>query len=243
MAFIEPAARGRRLFAILILLGAAFAACSRRVPVLVPPSCEVEAVEGFGSALIVGTEASVKGKFGFVFRKSGLGRIEAIDPIGRTAFIILFREGRAWFVLPGRKVYAEDVAGVMMERFLGVALDPREAVLMLSGTWGRGATRPELNPGDDVLFADDVWGLINDAQGRVVGGVHELFSFAVKSFFPGDAVPREISLRGLGTGTSGRIRILELAFNPEPRDAAFDPAFLRAYAPKTWDEILELLDR
>lgn len=237
MAFIEPAARGRRLFAILILLAAAFAACSRRVPVLVPPSCDIEAVEGFGSALIAGTEASVKGKFGFVFRRSGLGRVEAVDPIGRTAFVVLFREGRAWFVLPGRKVYAEDAAGVMMERFLGVALDPREAVLMLSGTWGRGATRPEPDPGDEA------WGLKNDAQGRVVGGERGLFSFAVKSFFPGDAVPREISLRGLETGTSGRIRILALAFNPEPRDAAFDPAFLRAFAPKTWDEILELLDR
>ena len=237
MAFIDPAGPGRRLIAIPILLAAALAACARPVPTLVPPPCDIEAVEGFGSALIAGTEASVKGKFGFVFRRSGLGRVEAVDPLGRTAFVILFREGRAWFAVPGKKVYAEDDAGVMMERFLGIALEPREAVLLLSGTWGRGATRPELEPGDDA------WGLIDDAQGRVVGGVRESFAFEVKSFFPGAAVPREIDLRGMKRGTTGRIRVLELAFNPEPRDAAFDPAFLRAYAAKTWDEILELLDR
>jgi hypothetical protein len=238
----RPAAPGRlsRLTLLLVVLSAA--ACAGRAPRLVPPAAEVVAVDGFGSASIVGTEASVKGKFGFVFRKDGLGRVEAVDPIGRTAFIIIFRDRRAWFILPGRKVYAEDSAGAMMERFLGVALEPWEAVQLLSGTWTKGATRVTLKENDDVLFADDVWSFIADDRGRIVEGIHDKFSFRVKSFFPGDAVPREIELRSF-LGTSGRVKVLKLAFNPTPRDAAFDTAYLARFAAKTWDELLELIDR
>ena len=86
-----------------LLIAAPLTACVRRPPVLVPPSGGVEAVEGFGSASVAGVDAAIKGKFGFVFRRPGLGRVEALDPIGRTAFLIFFRDGRAWFVLPGKK--------------------------------------------------------------------------------------------------------------------------------------------
>jgi len=194
----------------------------------------VEAVEGFGSASIAGAEASVKGKFGFAFRRPGLGRVEAVDPIGRTAFLIIFREGRAWFVLPGRKAYAEDAAGLMMERFLGVALEPDEATLLLSGTWKAGAPP---GPGQ----GEEAWLLDRDAEGRVVRGARGELSFAVKSFFPGDGVPREITL--LGADASGRVKVLKIALDPAPRDAAFDVAFLSRYVMKTWDELLELLER
>jgi hypothetical protein len=54
-------------------------------------------------------------------------------------------------------------------------------------------------------------------------------------------VPREIGLEG--PGTSGRVKVLKLGFNPPPRDDVFDTAFLRTFTPKTWPEILELLDR
>jgi hypothetical protein len=54
-------------------------------------------------------------------------------------------------------------------------------------------------------------------------------------------VPREIRLEG--PGTSGRVKVLKLGFNPLPREEVFDLAFLRAFSPKTWEEILELLDR
>jgi hypothetical protein len=240
MDSIRPVERARVLLAGSLLIVAALTACVRRAPVLIPPSSGVEAVEGFGSASIIGTEASAKGKFGFVFRKEGLGRIEAVDPIGRTAFVIIFRQGRAWFILPGRKVYAEDSAGVMMERFLGVALEPREAVQLLSGTWMEGATCVTLK--DDVLFADDVWSFIDDDRGRIVEGSHDKFSFTVKSFFPGDAVPREIGLRSF-LGTTDRVKVLRLGFNPPLRQEAFDVAFLRAYALKTWEGMLELLEK
>lgn len=231
MASARPAERGRVPLAGILLLTLALTACLHRPPRIVPPAGPVDAVEGFGSAAISGAEASIKGKFGFVFRTPGLGRVEAVDPIGRTVFLIVFRGGRAWFILPGRKVYAEDEAGVMMERFLGLALLPDEVVRLLSGTWAAGA-----GPGEA-----GGWSVERDAGGRVVRGVRGEFSFAVRSFFPGDGVPREIGLEG--PAASGRVKVLKLAFDPPPRDEAFDTAFLRAYAPKTWDGILELLDR
>ncbi len=202
--------------------------CARRPPVLVPPPALIEAVEGFGSASVSGAEASVKGKFAFLFRRPGLGRVEALDPIGRTAFLVYFRGGRAWFVLPSKKVYAEDDAEVMMRRFLGLALRPDDTLSLLSGVWPEDA-------------AGGGWTVGRDAGGRVVGGERGEFRFEIREFFRGGAVPREIEVGG--AGASGRVKILKAAFNPPPRDEAFDTGFLSRFAAKTWDELVELLDR
>jgi hypothetical protein len=231
MASSRPAARGRLPFLPLLLAVFAAAACAARVPVLVPPPGEVSAVDGYGSASIAGPEASIKGKFGFVFRSPGLGRVEALDPLGRTVFLVIFRGPRAWFVLPGRKVYCEDGAATMMERFLGLDLRPEEVLRLLSGRWGG-----ESGPGEGAG-----WRVERDASGRVVRGAHGDYAFTVRAFFPGDAVPREIGLTG--PGTTGRLKVLKLAFDPPAREGAFDTAFLRAYAPRTWDEIAELIER
>jgi outer membrane biogenesis lipoprotein LolB len=231
MASIKPVERGRVLLGGSFLLIVWLGACASRPPRLVPPPGAVDAVEGFGSAAIAGADASVKGRFGFVFRRPGLGRIEAVDPIGRTVFLLVLREGRAWFVLPGRKVFSEDAADVMMRRVLGVVLRPDEALRMLAGAW-------EAGTGED---GEDGWRVDRDGEGRVVRGASGDVAFTVRSFFPGDAVPREIGLSG--PGTSGRIKVLKLGFNPPPRPALFEVAFLKNFQPKTWEEIRELLDR
>jgi hypothetical protein len=212
----------------LVGLLAALAACAGRVPVLVPPPGGVEAVEGFGSASMRGEDAVIKGKFAFLFRRPGLGRIEAVDPIGRTAFLMIFREDRAYFIVPGKKAYAEEGPETMMERVLGISLPPDEALRLLSGTWA--------DAGDG-----SGWDVERDDRGRVARGGRDGFAFAVREFFPGAGVPRDIGLSG--PGTSGRMKVLRIGFNPPLREAAFDVSFLRSYALKTWDEILELPDR
>jgi len=228
MAFARAFARPLRRAVGAILLAASLTACSGRPLVLVPPSGDVEAVEGFASASIIGADASVKGRFAFLFRRPGLGRVEAVDPIGRTVFLVHFRAGRAWFVLPSKKVYAEADAEVMMDRILGLVIRPDDTLSLLSGIWREGG--PE---GD--------WSVERDPQGRVVRGERRGFSFAVREFFRGGAAPREIGLEG--PETSGRVKVLKLAFNPEPRDEAFEVGFLGRYTAKTWEEILELLER
>ena len=230
----RPAVRGRLSplpLAVAVALSAV-PACAPRPPRLVPPAGGVAAVEGVGSASVAGAEASVKGRFAFTFRRPDRGRIEAFDPLGRTVFLIVCRDGRGWFVLPNRKVYAEDAAGVMMGRVLGVVLEPGDAVLLLSGLW----------PPDEAAAAGgDAWLPGRDAEGRLASGRRGEFSFAVKAFFPGDGVPREIGLAG--PGTTGRIKVSKLAFDPPERPEAFDTGFLRGYAAKTWEEILELVER
>lgn len=231
MASSRRAARGPFTSVPPVLVLALFAsACLSRPPRLVPPAGGVEAVEGFGSAAVSGPAAAIKGKFGFVFRRPGRGRIEAVDLLGRTIFIVVFRDDRAWFVLPDRKIYAEDGAAVMMERFLGVALRPDEALELLSGAWGAAATA-----------ADAAWAVERDDQGRAVRGVRGEFSLAVRAFFPGAGVPREIAIEG--PGVTGRVKVLKLGFNPAERPEAFATPFIGVFAAKTWDEILELLDR
>lgn len=218
-----------RLFRLAVLLAViSAAACAGPPPALVPPPSGIIAVEGFASASIAGAEVSVKGKFAFLFRRPGLGRIDAVDPIGRTAFIIHFRGGRAWFVLPSKKVYAEDGAEVMIRRFLGIALRPDDALSLLSGMWPEGAEAGG-------------WNVARDEQGRVSSGERDGLAFKVRDYFRGDGVPREVEVSG--SGTSGRVKVLKLAFDPAPRDGAFDTGFLGRYAARTWDELLRLIDR
>lgn len=230
----RPAVRGRLSplpLAVAIAL-VAVPACAPRPPRLVPPAGGVAAVEGVGSASVAGAEASVKGRFAFSFRRPDRGRVEAFDPLGRTVFLIVFRDGRGWFVLPNRKVYAEDDAGTMMGRVLGVALEPGDAVLLLSGVW----------PSDAAAAAGgDAWVPERDAEGRLASGRRGGYAFAVEAFFPGDGVPRAIGLAG--PGTTGKIKVAKLAFDPPERPEAFDTGFLRGYAAKTWEEILELVER
>ncbi|OGD20175.1 MAG: hypothetical protein A2Y70_05060 [Candidatus Aminicenantes bacterium RBG_13_64_14] len=227
MDFISPSPRRLGLPGLVGLL-AALAACAGRVPVLVPPSGGVEAVEGFGSASMRGEDVVVKGKFAFLFRRPGFGRVEAVDPIGRTAFLIIFREDRAYFVVPGKKAYAEETSEAMMKRFLGISLPPDEVLRLLSGAWADAG-------------AGSGWNVEQDERGRVGSGGRDGFAFTVREFFPGAGVPRDIGLSG--PGTFGRMKVLKLGFNPPLREAAFDVSFLRGYVLKTWQEILELPDR
>ncbi|HPW17277.1 MAG TPA: hypothetical protein PLP83_02725 [Candidatus Aminicenantes bacterium] len=221
-----PPGRPSRLAPLLALTLAA--ACAGRRPVLAPPPSGVEAVEGFAAASVAGPEAALKGKFAFLFRRPGLGRVEAFDPLGRTAFVVHFREGRAWFVLPSKRAFAEDEAEVMMRRLIGVALRPDDALSLLSGAWPEGGEAGG-------------WSVARDGRGRVAGGERDGFGFKVLDYFRGGAAPRRVEVSG--DGTAGRIKVLEIGFDPAPRDGAFDTAFLARFSAKTWDELLELIGR
>jgi len=220
--------RGRQIVGAVALACCGFLACGRRVPTLVPPAAGVEAVEGYGTASIRGAEAAAKGKFAFVFRRPGLGRVEGLDPFGRAAFVVVFNGERAAFVLHGKKVYAEERPETMMGRFLGLSLTPDDMLRLLCGAWKESE-------------AEAGWRVERDEAGRVARGSREDLAFAVREFFPGAGVPREATLTG--PEATGRLRVLRLRFNPPPRSEAFDLGFLRKYGRKTWDEIAEMLER
>jgi hypothetical protein len=219
------------LAAASLCLIAVLAACAPRPPALVPPAGRVEAVEGFGSVALKG-EAVLKGRFAFLFRSPGRGRIEALDPLGRAAFTLFLEEDRAAFALPRERVYAEDSPSSLMTRILGFAILPDDMIDILCGA-GAGAGR--------AADPEAGWVLETDARGRVVAGTRDDVAFSVREFFPGGGVPREIAVSG--PAMTGRLKVLSLRFNPPERAEAFDTSFLRGYSLKTWEGIEEILRR
>jgi hypothetical protein len=203
--------------------------CAKRVPVLVPPAAGVEAVAGYGSASVEGGEMALKGKFAFNFRAPGLGRVEAFDPFGRMAYYIIFAADQAYLVLPSKKVYAKEAPQTLMSRFLGLSLLPDEVILLVGGQWKDGEAAG--GPGG-------AWALERDGQGRVARGEKNGFRFEVTEFFPGAGVPRVF--RFSRTEASGRVKILSLVFNPPLRPEAFETPFLKTFALKSLEEILEI---
>jgi len=224
-----PARRATALAAGAAFIAVLVPSCAKRPPFLVPPASGVEAVAGFAAASVRGEAVDIKGKFAFVFRQSGLGRVEAFDPLGRTAYYMIFADETAYLVVPQRKVYAEDRPAAMVARFLGFALGPGEVLELLSGQWKeRGGGPP------------DAWTLRRDAQGRVVRGERDGLVFDVSEFFPGGGVPRTVVFSR--PGTAGRVKVLSLEFNPMPRPEAFATTFLRTFVRKSLDDIQEIKD-
>ncbi len=173
---------------------------------------------------------ALKGKFSFVFRRPGRGRVDVSGPFGTTAYFLLFEGDAARLVVPSKKVYAEVPSGTLMSRFLGFELRPDEVLRLLAGQWPEGA--PEADPGP-------AWALDRDGRGHVVRGERDGFVFEVPEFFPGTGVPR--SIRFSRDASSGRMKILSLRFNPADRPQAFGTAFLERYSRRTWEEMQDIL--
>jgi outer membrane biogenesis lipoprotein LolB len=218
-------ARGSAWLVLLLLL----ASCAGRLPVLVPPPAGVDAVAGYASASIEGEEMALKGKFAFLFRHPGAGRVDVSDPFGSTLYFLLFDKDTAYLVVPRKKTYAEEKPETLMGRFLGFSLQPDEVIRLLSGDWpeGRGAVE------------EPAWRLVRDESGRVGGGERNGFRFEILEFFPGAGVPRTLVFSA--PGTSGRIRLLTVRFNPAPRPEALEADFLKSFRRRSWEEIQEIL--
>jgi hypothetical protein len=213
-----------RLVPILLL-----ASCAGRLPVVVPPPAGVDAVAGYASASIEGEEMALKGKFAFLFRRPGAGRVDVSGPFGSTLYFLLFDKDTAYLVVPRKKTYAEEKPESLMGRFLGFSLHPDELLRLLSGDWRE--SRESLG--------EPAWRLGRDESGRVVVGERDGFRFEIPEFFPGAGVPRILVFSA--PGTSGRIRLLTVRFNPAPRPEALAADFLRSFHRRSWEEIQEIL--
>ena len=227
-----PAATELVVTALVALLAGT---CGGPSPKIVPPAGEVEAVEGYGNASVRGGEATLKGKFSFLFRRPGLGRIGAVDPFGRTLYFMLFRGDRAYFVLPSKKAYAEDAPQTMMERFLGFAVLPDDVIRLLGGRW------PESGAGGTAGESAGEWKLERTSGGRVSGGAKDGLTFKVEEFAGSSDVPKVLSFSE--AASSGRLKILTLRFNPPDRPEAFDPGFLDKFSRTSWDDLVEMMRR
>jgi hypothetical protein len=204
-------------------------ACVRRSPKLVPPPSVVETVSGFGSiSLRQEGGGTAKARFSFFFDRPDRGRIEVFGPFGKTISIMLFKAGRARFLLPSRKVYWEGPEETPLGRFLGCGWTVDEWIGLLGGQ------------GPDSGGREASWALERDPSGRVLGGLKEASRFDIVEFFPPATVPRIIVLSR--PGWKSRIRILKIAFNAPARDAVLEPSEPEGYGLKTWEEIEAMIE-
>lgn len=212
---------------VLLAALALAAACAAPPPRLVPPA-DVRAVEGYGSAVVESMDAIVRGRFAFRFERPPAGRIEAFDPLGRTLYVLVFRGERAWFVVPSKRVYWENAATEIMNRWLGFSLNPDDVVRLLSGRW------------EDAAGGAGGWTFARDAEGRVAAGERGGLRFEIREFFAGAGAPRVVAFEDFAA--SGRLRVLEARFNPPARDAGADLSFLEKFSAVTWAELEALLE-
>ncbi len=214
----------------LFILAGIVSSCLGRSPVLAPPPTEITAAEGYGHAVIEGEEGIVKGKFSFLFRRPDLGRIDALDPLNRTAYFVITRGPDAYLVIPSKRVYVQDRPEFLFRRLLGFPVTPGEAISLLSDRW------PDTCPQEE---SPDQWKLDTDERGRVVRGEKNRLSFAVEAFYRKAGVPKEI--RFSDGRVSAFLRVLSVRFNPLPLPGAFETQFVKVFAPKSWEEIQEIM--
>ncbi len=192
-------------------------------------------MSGHGSLLLAGVDRGLKGKFAFLLDRDGRARIDAFDPLGRTASTLIFAGDAAVLAVPSRRVYWRTSPADLMDRFLGFPLALGDVWRLLTGRW------------DDRISSSDEgvsrlpWETARDATGRVIAGRRGTLGFTIQSFFPGTAVARKVSFED--TTSTGRITILDLTFNPPARPEAFDTGFLKHFQEVDWNEIEKLLQQ
>jgi outer membrane biogenesis lipoprotein LolB len=164
---------------------------------------------------------TVKSKLSFLFRLPGQGRIEVLDPLGRTASLLFLDDDVAYLVLPGRRAYWKSGCEEVMSKLLGFALGPEDLTHILTG---RG----------DRLSG---WTLEKDSQGRVVRGRREDLQFEVRQFFERSPLPRLLVFSR--AEDKGSLRVLRMNFNQPLKAKAFHHFFLDegGYRPADWNEV------
>jgi len=225
----RPARAPAAALAVATLL--ALTACITGPPLLSPPPAKVEVLDGFGSLTLRADGGSLRGRFSFLLVPPDKGRIEVLDPLGRTRALLTFREGEAAMVLMSRKAYWSGPEAELMEGFLGFGLKIGELVGLIGGQWA--------DAGAGGAPEGDGWTFEKGKDGRILSGTKGEFRFRVEEFFAKTILPRAVGFSR--AGETGRLRVLQVRFNRPPRPDAFAPLRLNGLERKTWPEIEELL--
>jgi outer membrane biogenesis lipoprotein LolB len=181
----------------------------------------VESVEGYATFRLARGEQTAKSKLAFVFRLPGEGRFEVIDPLGRTASILLLDGEEAYLVLPTRRAYWQSGRTEVMAKLLGFDMTLEDLSAILTGRADR----------------LDGWALERDGQGRVFRGRSEGAQFEIRQFFESSPVPRLLVI--IRDEDKGSLRILRMSFNLPLKGTAFERSFLarEGYRSVDWNEV------
>ena len=207
--------------ALFLLAVLALFSCLTPRPAVAPVPETVESVEGFATFRLAREGGTAKSKFSFIFLLPGQGRIEVLDPIGRTASILFLENEEAYLVLPGRRAYWRSAREEVMSKLLGFSLGIEDLAHLLTGR-------------TDRLSG---WSLEKDSQGRVIRGRSEDVQFEVRQFFEESPIPRLLVL--IRAEDRGSLRILRLSFNQPLKEKAFQLFFLEesGYRAADWNEV------
>ena len=204
-----PARKARPVAAgLAVVFLVACAACVSGPPILSPPPADVATLDGFGSLSLRGAGGSLRGRFSFLLSPPDMGRVEVLDPFGRTRAVLIFREGTAAMILPSRRAYWSGPEEELMANFIGAGLSARDLAGLIGGRWTEAG---ESGPAG--------WTLERDGEGRVRSGAKDGFRFEVEEFFAKTSVPRSVGISR--AGDPGRLRVLQIRFNRPPRGDAF----------------------
>ena len=211
----------RSAAACSLVASLALVSCFPRRPSVAPLPPSVRSVEGYASFRLTSEGKTAKSRLAFVFRVPSDGRVEVVDPLGRTASLLFLADDRAYLVLPRKHVYWESEREDVMSRLLGFALSPEALIHILTG-------RPQRLAG---------WILEKDGRGRVVRGSRGGLQFEIRQFFEPDPLPRLIVLSR--DETRGSLSVLRLNFNQALRPDAFRLFFLddEDYRAVSWEEV------
>jgi len=207
--------------AISFLAALSLLSCYPSRPSVAPLPPSVKSIEGYASLRLTREGKTAKSRLSFVFLLPDRGRVEVIDPLGRTASILFLADDQAYLVLPGKRAYWRSGRDEVMSRLLGFALSPEDLTDILRG----GADR----------LAD--WVLEKDGRGRVIRGRQADLLFEIRQFFEPGPLPQLLVLSR--EDAKGSLRILRLNFNQSLQADAFRLFFLDdgAYRPATWEEV------
>lgn len=213
--------RGSARALLSLILTLSLFSCLPSRPVIAPVPSTVESVEGYAAFRLIRGEETAKSKLAFLFRLPGQGRVEVIDPLGRTASLLFLDGEEAYLVLPSRRAYWKSGRAEVMSKLLGFAVGLDDLTHILTGR-------------ADRLTG---WTLERDSQGRVIRGRSEDVAFEVRQFFEQSPVPQLLVL--IRDDDRGSLRILRMSFNQPLKEKAFEHSFLSAggYRAVDWAEV------
>jgi hypothetical protein len=195
-----------------------------------PVPAEVHEIEGDASLKITRNGETSRTRFAFVLEISRRGRVVVTDFLGGVAAEIVLAGDDGYFVLPSEKVYWKAGPAEIVEKFLGFPLTLDEMAGLICGRWPAGME-------DGTPFRR--WSFERDGDGRTRAGRKNGLEFTVSEFFPGSQVPRTVDFRD--AFGSGRLTVRGIEFNGLGAERAFNLDFIRAFSPKSWEEIGRIL--
>lgn len=222
----------RFLPAGLLILLVLSPGCRVSTPDLFPLPEQIEGVEGYASLKVSSQGETTRSRFSFIFHFPDLGRIDVTDFFGKSLFLLYFKNGTAYIVVPAKKLYWQGDETEAVAMFLGFKMKTFDFFALMIGRWGE--------EHGSYSGPEGSWEFQKDERGRVSKAVSGDLRFEVEEHFDRSFLIRDLAFTHLSF--DGRIRILRIGFDPYQGEDTYTLDFLENYDRTTWEEMRETFD-